>query len=183
MPLDAGWTDVGSWASLFEVGDRDTGGNVTTDNVITHDVTGSYLRSEGPLVAVGGVADLVVVAAADAVLVIDRHHAEDVRALVDMLQRRGRPEAIASRGHTHAWGRWCILSEVGSSSVEQVEVEPGATAPAGPGTWLIVAGSGAIDEEDIGAGASVRIDDDERRALRNTGETTLVALAVRPGSG
>ncbi len=113
------------------------------------------------------------------VLVVDRHHAEDVKALVEMLQRRGRPEATTSPGHTHTWGRWCILSRVGSSSVEQVEVEPGATAPVGGGTWLIVAGDGSIDEEDIGAGASVRIDEGERRALRNTGETTLVALAVR----
>lgn len=91
IPLDAGWSDAGSWASLYELSARDEAGNVIAGDVIAEDVTGSYLRSEGPLVAVLGVENLVVVATADAVLIATRDRADEVKALVEKLSDR--PEA------------------------------------------------------------------------------------------
>ena len=92
ISLDAGWSDAGSWASLYELGARDAAGNVIAGDIIVEDVAGSYLRSEGPLVAALGVENLVIVATPDAVLIATRERADEVKALVEKLSDR-RPEA------------------------------------------------------------------------------------------
>ncbi len=91
VSLDAGWRDAGSWESLYEIGDHDEAGNVLVGDVEAQNVTGSYLRSEGPLIAAVGVENLVVVATADAILIASRERAGEVKALVEKL--RERPEA------------------------------------------------------------------------------------------
>jgi mannose-1-phosphate guanylyltransferase len=88
VPLDAGWSDVGSWESLWELGNRDQKGNVVVGDVLSLDATDNYLRSEGPLVAVIGVEGLVVVATHDSVLVVPRERAQDVKNLVEMIEDR-----------------------------------------------------------------------------------------------
>lgn len=92
VPLDAGWSDVGSWAALWEIAERDDGDNVVEGDVMALDAAGCYLRSEGRLLAVVGVRDLVVVETADAVLVAHRDHAQEVRRLVARLEEQGRVE-------------------------------------------------------------------------------------------
>ena len=91
VPLDAGWNDVGSWESLWELGDHDADGNVAVGDVVTLDASHNYLRSEGPLVAAIGVEGLVVVATEDAVLIVPRDRAQDVKALFELI--RERPES------------------------------------------------------------------------------------------
>ncbi len=88
ISLDAGWSDAGSWASLYELGVKDEAGNVIAGEVVAQDVAGSYLRSEGPLVAVLGVEGLVVVATPDAVLIASRERAGEVKVLVEKLSDR-----------------------------------------------------------------------------------------------
>ncbi len=92
VPLDAGWSDVGSWAALWEISERDQDDNVVMGEAEVLDVHRSYVRSEGRLVAVVGVDDVIVVDTGDAVLVAARDRAQDVKRLVDRLARRGRPE-------------------------------------------------------------------------------------------
>jgi mannose-1-phosphate guanylyltransferase/mannose-6-phosphate isomerase len=95
VPLDAGWSDVGSWASLWELGDPDEDGNVTIGRVIDMGSKGSYLRSDGPLIAAIDLEDLVVVATPEAVLVAKRGSTQDVKKIVEMLEddtRRQPPE-------------------------------------------------------------------------------------------
>jgi mannose-1-phosphate guanylyltransferase / mannose-6-phosphate isomerase len=91
ISLGAGWNDVGSWESLWELGDHDDDGNVAVGDVVTLDASNSYLRSEGPLVAAIGVEGLVVVATEDAVLIVPRERAQEVKALFEMI--RARPES------------------------------------------------------------------------------------------
>lgn len=86
VPLDAGWSDLGSWASLWELGEPDDQGNVVSGNVIHLGSKGSYFRSTGPLLAAIDVEDLVVVATPDAVLVARRDSAQDVKKIVEMLE-------------------------------------------------------------------------------------------------
>lgn len=85
VPADIGWSDVGSWSALWDIGHRDGAGNVVSGDVITMDTQTSYLRSEGPLVAVVGLTDVVVVATDDAVLVAARDQTQRVKAIVDRL--------------------------------------------------------------------------------------------------
>jgi mannose-1-phosphate guanylyltransferase/mannose-1-phosphate guanylyltransferase/mannose-6-phosphate isomerase len=85
VPLAAEWTDIGSWETLWELGDKDPDQNVIIGSAVAVDSRGSYIRSDGPLVAVSGIEDLVVVATPDAVLVTRRLAAQDVRKLVERL--------------------------------------------------------------------------------------------------
>ncbi|MGH8926849.1 MAG: mannose-1-phosphate guanylyltransferase [Acidimicrobiia bacterium] len=88
VPLEAGWSDVGSWESLWEIGDKDSSDNAVTGDVVTMDSRQNYLRSEGPLVATIGVEGLVVIATQDAVLVAPRDRVQEVKRLVEMLESR-----------------------------------------------------------------------------------------------
>src|SRR6185312_3431294 len=92
VPLAAGWSDVGSWASLHEASDPDAHGNVARGDVISEDTEGSYLYSESRLVAAVGLKDHVVVETKDAVLVAPKSRVQDVKKLVNRLKEQGRYE-------------------------------------------------------------------------------------------
>ncbi|MGH9895038.1 MAG: mannose-1-phosphate guanylyltransferase/mannose-6-phosphate isomerase, partial [bacterium] len=85
VPLAAEWNDIGSWETLWELGDKDGDENVIIGSAVAVDSRRSYIRSDGPLVAVAGVDDLVVVATPDAVLLTRRRAAQDVKKLVERL--------------------------------------------------------------------------------------------------
>ncbi len=94
VPVEMGWSDIGAWDALWDIGGKDDSGNVTRGDVLCHGVRNTYLRSDGPLVAVVGVDDLVVVATRDAVLVSRKDKAQDVKKIVDQLASAGRDEHI-----------------------------------------------------------------------------------------
>jgi mannose-1-phosphate guanylyltransferase / mannose-6-phosphate isomerase len=93
-PLDAGWTDVGSWASVWEASPSDADGNVVTGDVLAIDVQGCFIRSEGPMVAATGVRDLVIVATNDAILIVPRTASQTVKNIVEKLTKVGRNELL-----------------------------------------------------------------------------------------
>ncbi len=95
VPVDMGWTDVGSWSALWEIGEQDEAGNVALGDVLSIGAQGCYLRSEGPLIAAVGVRDLVVIATEDAILVIDKAADQKVKQVVEQLRAAGRD--IATR--------------------------------------------------------------------------------------
>jgi len=96
VPTDPLWSDVGSWTSVWQMSDRDQSQNVTIGDVVLHDVTGAYVRSEGPLTAVVGLSDVIVVNTGDAVIVAAKSHAQDIRRIAEAARRRrgeaGAPE-------------------------------------------------------------------------------------------
>ena len=98
VALDAGWSDVGSWAALWEIGEDDADGNVLVGDIVVSDTRNSYIRSEHGLVTVAGVEGLVVVSTPDALLVTTVEKCQNVKAIVDTLKSRGRPEATGSTG-------------------------------------------------------------------------------------
>ncbi len=94
VPVDMGWSDVGSWGSLWEITDKNSDNNVVRGDVLLTHARNCYLLSDGPLIAAVGVEDLVIVATNDAVLVTRRDAAQDVKKIVDELERQGRSEHI-----------------------------------------------------------------------------------------
>jgi mannose-1-phosphate guanylyltransferase len=95
LPVDCGWNDVGSWSALYGVRPADTDGNVLAGDVVAIDSANSVAQAdEGPLVALVGVRDLVVIATRGAVLVCARDRAQDVRQVVEELARRGRDDLL-----------------------------------------------------------------------------------------
>ncbi len=97
IPVDPHWSDVGSWSSLWDIGDKDDNGNVMTGDTIVVDVDNSYIRGSDRLVAVVGLSDVVIVDTPDALLVTTRDRAQDVKVVVDRLQAEGRPEIESER--------------------------------------------------------------------------------------
>jgi mannose-1-phosphate guanylyltransferase/mannose-6-phosphate isomerase len=101
VPTDPLWSDVGSWTSLWEISERDDKENVTVGDVLLHEVSGAYVRSEGPVTAVVGLSDVIVVNSGDAVIVAAKSHAQDIRLIAETVSRRVRQstgEALANAG-------------------------------------------------------------------------------------
>ena len=94
VPLDCGWTDLGSWQSLWEQLGADAEGNVTSGDVVTVDCRDSLLLSTDGLVAAVGVDGIVVVQTEDAVLVIPKDRSQEVRRIVDELLAGDRDDLI-----------------------------------------------------------------------------------------
>lgn len=94
VPASLGWTDVGNWSTLWEIAQKDVSGNVILGDVLEHDAVNCYLRSEGLMLGVAGIHDLIVIAMRDAVLVVDRNSDQDVKILVERLQASGRNRLI-----------------------------------------------------------------------------------------
>ncbi|WP_439579557.1 mannose-1-phosphate guanylyltransferase/mannose-6-phosphate isomerase [Elioraea sp.] len=125
VPAAIGWSDVGSWAALWELGTRDASGNVAVGDVVLEDARNCYVRSQGPLVAVLGLEDAVVVADEDAVLAMPRARAQDVKRIVDRLKAARRKEATEHRRMYRPWGFYegLILGE--RFQVKRIVVRPG----------------------------------------------------------
>jgi mannose-1-phosphate guanylyltransferase/mannose-1-phosphate guanylyltransferase/mannose-6-phosphate isomerase len=89
IPVDCGWTDVGSWSTVADIAERDASGNTAVGNVLMEATRNSYVRTEGPLVTTVGVEDLIVIATPDAVLVAHKDKDQDIKQIVDRLRARG----------------------------------------------------------------------------------------------
>ncbi|MGE0746991.1 MAG: mannose-1-phosphate guanylyltransferase/mannose-6-phosphate isomerase [Rhodospirillales bacterium] len=126
VPADIGWSDVGSWSALWDIGARDAAGNVLSGDVLALDTRDSYIRSEGRLVAAVGIADMVVVAADDAVLVLPRSRAQDVKSVVDALKAQQRPEATGHPRVVRPWGFYRTLILGDRFQVKHIGVNVGA---------------------------------------------------------
>ena len=129
VPADIGWSDVGSWGALWELGAKDGAGNVASASgagaVVFESARNSYARSDGAVVAVLGLEDVVVVATVDAVLAMHRDHAQDVKKVVDRLKAMKRPEATAHNRVYRPWGFYESLIQGARFQVKRIVVNPG----------------------------------------------------------
>lgn len=125
VPLDCGWSDIGAWSALWDIGDKDGAGNVTAGDVVLDDTRDSYVHSESRLVATTGVTGLVVVETADAVLVADRDRVQNVKQVVQSLQRAGRSEASVHQRVFRPWGSYESLVVADRFQVKRIIVNPG----------------------------------------------------------
>ena len=104
VPIDAGWSDVGSWAAIMDVSDKDENGNVVRGDVYTYEMRNSMIFGHHRLVAAVGLEDVIIVETPDAVLAADRNRVEDVKALVERLKAEDRPEQENHRRVHRPWG-------------------------------------------------------------------------------
>ena len=92
IPMDAGWSDVGSWSSLWDITDKDINGNVIHGDVITHNLTNSFIRSDDKMVAAIGLDNIVVAATKDVVMIANKDNAQDVSIIAKQLKDKNRTE-------------------------------------------------------------------------------------------
>ncbi|HCS28027.1 MAG TPA: mannose-1-phosphate guanylyltransferase/mannose-6-phosphate isomerase [Spongiibacteraceae bacterium] len=125
VSLDCGWSDVGSWSALWDVAEKDDSSNHIAGDVLIEDVSNSYLRSQGRLVAAIGVSNLVVVETPDAVMVADKSRVQDVKAIVKKLQQAGRDEVKHQHRVYRPWGSYESLVVGEQFQVKRIIVKPG----------------------------------------------------------
>ncbi|HEX9854963.1 MAG TPA: mannose-1-phosphate guanylyltransferase/mannose-6-phosphate isomerase [Acidimicrobiia bacterium] len=191
VPLDAGWSDVGSWLALWELSSPDSSGNVTIGDVIAIDMTGSYVRAGGRLVAAIGLDDVVVVDTPDALLVAAKERSQDVKGVVDRLRAGDRPEAERNRRERRPWGSFEVLETGSGYQVKRLTVSAGRRLSLQrhrnrAEKWTVVAGTGVVtvDEERtaVSRGDTVSIDVGSVHRVMNDGETDLEIIEVQVGS-
>ena len=123
VPLDAGWNDVGSWASLWSVCDKDDHGNAVKGDVILEDTRGCYIQSEDKLIATVGLQDTVVVQTDDTVLVASKDKVQEVKSIVAQLKERGRPETQLHRKVYRPWGNYDSIDSGERFQVKRIVVK------------------------------------------------------------
>ncbi|MCG8609729.1 MAG: mannose-1-phosphate guanylyltransferase/mannose-6-phosphate isomerase [Pseudomonadales bacterium] len=125
VPLDAGWSDVGSWSALWEIHDQDDHGNVCRGDVIIEDVNNSFIHSESRLVAAIGLDDHVIVETDDVVLVSDKSRVQDVKRLVEKVKQQDRKEHQFHKKVHRPWGTYEGISASERFQVKRITVNPG----------------------------------------------------------
>ena len=191
VPVGMGWSDLGSWDALWEMAARDEAGNVLSGNVVAEATNNCYLRSEAGLVAAVGVADLVVVATDDAVMVAPRNRTQEVKALVTRLQGEGREEADALSTVHRPWGTYRALHNGHRVQVKHITVKPGAKLSLQmhhhrAEHWVIVQGTAKIvrgnEELVLTEDQSTYIPLGTAHRLENPGKIPLHVIEVQSGS-
>jgi mannose-1-phosphate guanylyltransferase len=124
IPLDAGWSDIGSWSALWEIGDKDQRNNVCKGDVLALDTHNSLIHAEHKLVATLGVDDLVVVETKDAVLVAHKNRVQDVKKIVEALKNDGRHEHMNHREVFRPWGIFDSVDDGKRYQVKRITVKP-----------------------------------------------------------
>jgi len=191
VPLDAGWSDVGSWSALHEASDPDGHGNVTHGDVLVEDTSGCYLYSESRLVAAVGLRDHVVVETKDAVLVAPRDRVQDVRKLVSRLKELGRYEHSLHREVFRPWGSYDSIDSGPRFQVKSLKVKPGASMSLQlhhhrAEHWVVVSGTARITRGDevflLEENQSTYIPIGVKHRIENPGKIPLHIVEVQSGS-
>jgi len=191
VPVDMGWSDVGSWAALWAVSGKDAAGNALKGDVIAVDVADSLLRSDGPAVAAVGLRDVVVVATKDAVLVVHRDRTEEVRDIVDRLRSDGRVEHVSHRVVYRPWGSYETTDQGPGFRVKRLIVNPGHKLSLQVHQhraehWVIVQGTALVERGDqtivLGENESTYIPSGTAHRLENPGSTPLHLVEVQTGT-
>ncbi len=191
LPLNAGWSDVGSWSALWETADQDKQGNVIRGHVITEASKNCYLRSEHRLVVGLGVENLVVVETDDAVLVATRDQAQNVKAIVKQLEANGSPEGKAHRKIYRPWGNYTGVVEGNRWQVKRIEVKPGASLSLQmhhhrAEHWVVVKGTALVERDGekqlVGENQSTYIPLGCKHRLTNPGRMPMELIEIQSGA-
>jgi mannose-1-phosphate guanylyltransferase/mannose-6-phosphate isomerase len=191
VPLDAGWSDVGSWSALQDALTTDAQGNVTAGDVIAEGTTGCYLHSTSRLIAAVGLAEHVVVETKDAVLVAPRDKVQDVKSLVARLKAQGRYETSLHREVFRPWGSYDSIDSGERFQVKRLVVKPGASMSLQlhhhrAEHWIVVSGTARITRGEetflLGENESTFIPMGTKHRIENPGKVTLHIIEVQSGS-
>ena len=191
VPLNAGWSDIGSWSALWEIGNRDEEGNVLQGDVLTCDVSNSYLHSSQRLVAAIGVDGLVIIETADAVLVTQRDREQKVKEIVAQIKALGRSEPDMHAKVARPWGSYETIDLAERFQVKRITVTPGARLSLQmhhhrAKHWIVVKGTARITKGDetlvLSENQSTYIPLGVTHRLKNPGMIPLELIEVQSGS-
>lgn len=190
VPLDAGWSDLGAWDAVWDVLPKDQDGNAHVGDVVTTDSSNTLVHASSRLVSLVGVKDLVVIETADAVLVADKSHAQDVKQIVNSLCEQGREEQVLHRKVHRPWGWYDSIDEGGRFKVKRIQVKPKASLSLQmhhhrAEHWIVVSGTAEITNGDkvvlLTENQSTYIPLGQTHRLANPGTIPLEIIEVQSG--
>jgi mannose-1-phosphate guanylyltransferase / mannose-6-phosphate isomerase len=191
VPADLGWSDVGSWSSLWELSAKDASGNVAVGDVVLEGAENCYIRSDGMLAAVVGLKDAVVVVTKDAVLAMHRAHAQHVKKIVERLRLAGRPEAVTHSRSYRPWGYYESLAKGDRFQVKRIVVSPGRQLSLQSHFhraehWVVVNGTARVTRDGerliVRENESVYLPLGSVHRLENPGRIPLTLIEVQSGA-
>lgn len=191
VPLDADWSDVGSWAAIWDIASKDAAGNAGRGRVLFDGATSCLAHSEGRLIACVGVQDVVVVETADAVLVVDKRHVQDVKNVVQRLRTEHGAEIVNHRKVHRPWGCYDSIDHGDRFQVKRIIVDPGASLSLQmhyhrAEHWVVVRGTARVTCGDtvsiLSENQSTYIPIGTLHRLENPGKTPLEIIEVQSGA-
>jgi mannose-1-phosphate guanylyltransferase/mannose-6-phosphate isomerase len=191
LPLDAGWSDVGSWSSLFDALPADEDGNVLQGDVVVHDTHDCYVHSTSRLIAAVGMDDHIIVETKDAVLVAPKERVQDVKELVAKLRKSGRSEPSLHREVFRPWGSYDSIDNGERFQVKRLTVKPGGVLSLQmhhhrAEHWIVVQGTARITCNDktflLSENESTYIPVGAKHRIENPGMVPLHIVEVQSGS-
>ncbi|HCG7972816.1 TPA: mannose-1-phosphate guanylyltransferase/mannose-6-phosphate isomerase [Vibrio parahaemolyticus] len=191
VPMDASWSDVGSWSALWEVADKDETGNAVRGDVLVEKTSNSYIYSQNKLVATVGVEDLIVVETKDAVLVAHKDKVQDVKGIVEQLKAAERYEHLQHREVYRPWGTHDEIAEGDRFHVKHVIVKPRERTATQmhyhrAEHWVVVRGTAKVTNGDktylLTENESTYIPIGAPHSIENPGQIPLELIEVRSGA-
>ena len=191
VPLDAGWNDLGAWDAVWQVSVADSAGNVTRGDTILDQTMNCLVYASSRLVSAVGVKDLVIVETTDAVLVADRANSQEVKAIVNRLEKAGREEKNLHRKVNRPWGWYDSVDEGERFKVKRIQVKPGASLSLQmhhhrAEHWIVVKGIAEVTNGDqvitLYENQSTYIPQGQTHRLANPGIEPLEIIEVQSGS-
>jgi mannose-1-phosphate guanylyltransferase len=190
VPLDAGWNDIGSWSSLWDISNKDSNGNSLQGDIIIQDTIDSYIKTDGQLVAAIGADNLVIIATKDAVMVADKSKVQDVNLIVKHLKSSERSEWGLHREVHRPWGKYDSIDQGDHFKVKRITVNPGGKLSVQMHKhraehWVVVSGTAKVTNGDktflLSQNESTYIPVGVVHALENPGEAPLQLIEVQSG--
>ncbi|NMG74844.1 mannose-1-phosphate guanylyltransferase/mannose-6-phosphate isomerase [Aromatoleum diolicum] len=191
VPMSVGWSDVGAWDALWALAEKDDAGNAGRGDVLFEATTDSLVHATSRMVVCLGVDSLVVVETADAVMVANKEHTQDVKKIVARLKAENRTQALAHRKIHRPWGCYDSIDNGGRFQVKHIEVKPGAALSLQmhhhrAEHWIVVRGTAKVTRGDetflLTENQSTYIPLGVTHRLENPGKMTLEMIEVQSGS-
>ncbi len=191
VTADLGWSDVGSWNSLWKIAAKDTDGNVVKGDVFAYDTKNSYLRAESRLVSVIGLEDVIVVETSDAVLVMHKNRSQDIKKAITHFQQNNRKEHMEHMRVHRPWGWYEGIDAGERFQVKRIMVKPGEKLSLQmhhhrAEHWIVVSGTAKVTLDDkellLGENQSTYIPLGYSHRLENPGKIPLHLIEVQSGS-
>jgi mannose-1-phosphate guanylyltransferase/mannose-6-phosphate isomerase len=191
VELNAGWNDLGAWDAVWQVGNKDGDGNVTSGDVLISNTTNSLVHASSRLVSIVGLDNVIVIETADAILVADRSKSQDVKHIVNQLEAQKREEKTLHRKVARPWGWYDSVDEGERFKVKRIQVKPGASLSLQmhhhrAEHWIVVKGVAEITNGDqviiLTENQSTYIPQGQTHRLANPGKTPLEIIEVQSGS-
>ena len=191
VPMSVGWSDIGSWSSLWDISKKDKNGNASYGDVLLHNSKNSYVRTDGRLVATVGVNDLIIVSTKDALMVAHKESVEDAKLIVKKLKSNSRSEWESHREVYRPWGKYDSIDIGARYQVKRITVKPNAKLSVQmhhhrAEHWVVVSGSPKVTNGDktflLSENESTFIPVGVLHSLENPGKVDLELIEVQSGS-